>query len=307
MSEDELDIIEWLRRSKNALGQIYPILVKKGSVFEIIDGKHRSQADPTWRRVEIEPPKDWPFSEKAYYIAVRIVANYRRRVSRKERQTEFLMLANQLEEEGVPREKIVSAISSITGFTSRWIRKLLPSKYKMTEKTHKKDEKLISHPKSESKSTKIAILSELSDKKDEELIPHPKTEKRSTKIITSSEPSDEKPDIDRDIAEGIVSENVKWILDNSTSDVNYKATIPRLSDAELKYCLKYETRESGRRQLLRELERRKGTVKPKPKSVKTLTCPRCHVEIRTVYCTKCFSELEVREIAKILKKERDEA
>jgi len=313
MSEDELDIIEWLRRSKNALGQIYPILVKKGSVFEIIDGRHRSQADPTWRRVEIEPPKDWPFSEEAYYLAVRIAANYRRRVSRKERQTEFLMLASQLEEEGVSREKIVSTISKITGFSERWVQKLLPPKYKATEKAHKKKmqkktntgDESVRHPKSGSKSTKIATLSEPSDKKDEELIPHPKTEKRSTKIVISSAPSDERPDIDRDIAEGVVSENVKWILDNSTSDVNYKATIPRLSDAELEYCLRCETRESGRRQLLRELERRRGAVKPK--LVRTLTCPRCHVEIRTVYCTKCFSELEVREIAKILKKEMMEA
>ncbi|RLI96821.1 MAG: hypothetical protein DRP00_04810 [Candidatus Aenigmatarchaeota archaeon] len=142
---------------------------------------------------------------------------------------------------------------------------------------------------------------------------HPKSESKSTKIVTPSEPSDEKPVInsevirnyiDRDIAEDVVSENVKWILNNSTSDVNYKATIPRLSDAELKYCLKYETRESGRRQLLRELERRRGAVKPKP--VRTLTCPRCHVEIRTVYCTKCFSELDVREIARIIKREMTE-
>jgi len=53
-------------------------------------------------------------------------------------------------------------------------------------------------------------------------------------------------------------------------------------------------------------QRHKGAVKPKPKPVKTLTCPRCHVEIRTVYCTKCFSELDVREIARIIKREMTE-
>ncbi|MDI6872515.1 MAG: hypothetical protein QME79_14415 [Bacillota bacterium] len=47
-----------------------------------------------------------------------------------------------------------------------------------------------------------------------------------------------------------------WITHNSASDVNYAATIPELSDAELLYCLAQETRASGRVQLKREIRRR---------------------------------------------------
>lgn len=240
MSDGE-EITEWLRRSKNALGQIYPILIKKGSFFEIVDGRHRSQADPTWRTVEIEPPEDWPLSEEAYYLAVRIAANYRRRVSRKERQTDFLMLASQLEEEGIPREKIVSTISKITGFSERWVRKLLPSKYKATEKAPPKEYA--------------------------ELIPHPKIEKEATEIVTS--------------------------ITESKKELEKTSRIPT-------YVGIKEAEETPKIEKPYEV----AVEKSKPRLVlpKVFTCPRCHVEIKTVYCTRCFSELSIKDIVKILRR-----
>ncbi|MDI6872466.1 MAG: hypothetical protein QME79_14165 [Bacillota bacterium] len=51
-------------------------------------------------------------------------------------------------------------------------------------------------------------------------------------------------------------EEVAGITHNSASDVNYAATIPELSDAELLYCLAKETRASGRVQFKREARRR---------------------------------------------------
>jgi len=44
--------------------------------------------------------------------------------------------------------------------------------------------------------------------------------------------------------------------------------------------------------------------KPEHKSAlpNIFECPRCHVEIKTVYCTKCFSELKVKDLAKILRR-----
>jgi len=248
MSEDELNITEWLRRSKNTLGQIYPILIKKGSFFEIIDGKHRSQADPTWRTVEIEPPEDWPLSEEAYYLAVRIAANHRRRVSRKERQTDFLMLASQLEEE-VSREKIVSTISKITGFSERWVQKLLPPKYKAAEKAHKK------------KVQKKAYTGD-------ELVRHPKIEEENAKIVTNK--ASEQPIV--------VEKPIPPPHGASTPEsVKVPASVP-IPVTE------------------------KPKPKPRPKLPTVFACPRCHVEIKTVYCTKCFSELSVKDLAKILKK-----
>lgn len=49
------------------------------------------------------------------------------------------------------------------------------------------------------------------------------------------------------------------------------------------------------------------SVRPKPKVVtpKVFTCPRCHIEVRTLYCSKCFSELSIRDVAKILRRLRE--
>jgi len=72
------------------------------------------------------------------------------------------------------------------------------------------------------------------------------------------EPSEAEFDVDRDIAEGLVSDNVKWILRNSTGDINYQTTIPLLTDEELAYCLEHEKRKTGLRQLETETRRREN-------------------------------------------------
>lgn len=65
-------------------------------------------------------------------------------------------------------------------------------------------------------------------------------------------------DVDKDVGEGLVSDNVKWILRNSTGDINYQTTIPLLTDEELEYCLEHEKRKTGLRQLETEKRRREN-------------------------------------------------
>jgi hypothetical protein len=50
--------------------------------------------------------------------------------------------------------------------------------------------------------------------------------------------------------------NINWVLCNSTSDINYKDAIPKLTDAELRYCLANEPRKSGLTRLEREAKKR---------------------------------------------------
>lgn len=52
------------------------------------------------------------------------------------------------------------------------------------------------------------------------------------------------------------SENVRWIINNSCNDVNYKSAIPKLTKEELLYCLKAENRKSGIKQLKAEANKR---------------------------------------------------
>lgn len=50
--------------------------------------------------------------------------------------------------------------------------------------------------------------------------------------------------------------NVEWILGCTVGDVNYEAALSRLTDDELLYCLKCETRKTGRSRLRAEARRR---------------------------------------------------
>ena len=140
------------KKSKSITGPIYPVIIDKNT-GEIIDGKHRKTDDPTWPE-KIVDPKD--LKEKTL---LRMHANYRRKVTRKETKVQLLMLASILEEEGVPREHMVTELTKITPYTKQYVRKLLPAKYKVMEKSRKEpaikylttDEKLVSHPSEETR------------------------------------------------------------------------------------------------------------------------------------------------------------
>jgi len=123
MSQNREEVIQGLKKSKSIVGPIYPVIIKRGTM-EIIDGITRKQADPTW------PEREEEFPDKRFEILFRMHANYRRQVSRKETETQLLMLADIFEIEGVPRERIASKLSEITPFSLSWIEQLLPKKYK---------------------------------------------------------------------------------------------------------------------------------------------------------------------------------
>jgi len=97
--------------------------------MEIIDGKHRKQADPTWPEEEIE------VKDQKQEILVRMHSNYRRQVSKKETQTQLLMLADILEAEGVPREEVASKLDEMTPYTISWIGRLLPKRARLASVT----------------------------------------------------------------------------------------------------------------------------------------------------------------------------
>lgn len=53
-----------------------------------------------------------------------------------------------------------------------------------------------------------------------------------------------------------ISETVNWVLNNSVEDVNYDSAVQKLTDAELAYCYRNESRKSGREKLAAEARRR---------------------------------------------------
>jgi len=242
--EERLEFLAGLKKSKNIIGHIYPVVVKKGTL-EIVDGKHRKQVDPAWPEKEVE------FPDKKTEILFRIHANYRRRITRKERAAEMLLLAKILEEEGVPREQMVSKLAEITPFSERYVRMLLPSKYKVTEKRHKTVHK----------------RTEL----DEEIFPHPKIGTEDTETVAPSEA----------------------LAVEATAPVEAPAAptppTPAAPIEEVEPAV--------------PVSKPSGKARPRrPAIPRTFTCPRCHVEVKTLYCSKCFSELSIRDVAKILRR-----
>ncbi len=127
-------VVEGLRKTKQIVGPLFPAIVEKGTM-NVLDGNTRKRSDPTWpeREVEITDPKQ--------RILIPLFANYRRRVPREETQGQILHLIELLNREGVADEQMTAKICELLPFSERYIRSLMPSKFKKTEKAHKQDEK----------------------------------------------------------------------------------------------------------------------------------------------------------------------
>jgi len=141
---DHQEFIERLRKSRDVVGYIEPVIVDKNTL-EIVVGRHRKEADPNWPIIVKE------FKSRKERLLCQIHSDtHRRSISRKERQTQLLELALHLEDEGVSKEKMVSRMAEETSLSEQYIRSLLPKKYKMAEfapKRPKVYEKLVSPPK----------------------------------------------------------------------------------------------------------------------------------------------------------------
>jgi len=137
LSRKELDqeVVAGLSKSFKVLRPVYPIV--KAEDGEIIDGFHRREAAPiTYERYCVTLKGVKSEKEKLLY---RMHLNYRRKVTKEERKKQLTRLAEILEKEGVTREEMVSELAKITPFQERWIRELLPDKYKMVERAPKKE------------------------------------------------------------------------------------------------------------------------------------------------------------------------
>lgn len=234
-NEKEGEITEVLKRSKDIVGYQQPVIIDKNTL-EIVDGRHRKQADPGWPEVYRE------FKNQKERLLYRIHANIiRRTVTRKERASQICELASYLEEEGVPAEQISQRIIELVpSLSPKYLINLLPARYKSHDKR------------------RAGVKSAEKRKRKELEIRVP--EKETAKSIALSEPR--------------ISEKL------SIQEMD------RISPAEAIFVEKPIPKETT-------------IEKPIPKS---FVCPRCHVEVGTLYCTKCFSELNVKDIAKILRR-----
>lgn len=125
-----------LKKSKK-VGQLYPVLVDaKGNV---IDGVHRLEADPKWRKEKL-PEID---TEEKLLVA-RCVANWnRRQISAKEKEEWINGLAEiygkqglKVRSQGSGKNEIIAKINEVTGLNPPTIQYYLAEKYKQKEPDH---------------------------------------------------------------------------------------------------------------------------------------------------------------------------
>lgn len=122
---EQKQMISDLRSSSEFVGQLYPALVDANG--NIIDGKHRLEADPTWPTIEVKTVD----SEEKRLVAM-LIANVCRRVVSSEEKTEILKsLCRIYQSQGLRPDQLAKELSKKTGMTYRWVMKYLPDNLKM--------------------------------------------------------------------------------------------------------------------------------------------------------------------------------
>jgi len=123
-------------KKSEKIGQLYPVLVDaKGN---IIDGLHRLEADPNWRKEKI-PEID---TEEKLLVA-RCVSNWhRRQISREEKENWINGLAEIYQKQGLPakgirrQNEIKARIVEITGLDPRTVELYLKPEFKQEPLPH---------------------------------------------------------------------------------------------------------------------------------------------------------------------------
>jgi len=121
------EIVEGLKKSEQEVGQLLPVFVTEEG--EIIDGFHRKQANPQWRKEVVEAVKT-----REDYLKARIAFNFRRVVKGDEIKAMIIELADIQLGKGIPKGELAKRLAEITPYTEKYILKLLPARYKVEVK-----------------------------------------------------------------------------------------------------------------------------------------------------------------------------
>ena len=104
--------------------KLYPVLLDEDQ--KLIDGNHRLATDPNWPTITVKGVK----GEKLHLLAEIAANSQRRRVKRTERAREFTALARMIQQEGFTPGKICLEVARLTGFTSTYVSRYMPARYK---------------------------------------------------------------------------------------------------------------------------------------------------------------------------------
>jgi len=130
--------VEKLRKSLETVGQLQYALKEKGT-DRILVGRHRKFADPNWKEIEIEVKND------LHREMIIIHGQVQRGMNDEEAKMRITRIAEILERQGVPKQKICKYIAEkqLTPWSDRYIRQIIPKEYKMLTKARQKSAELL--------------------------------------------------------------------------------------------------------------------------------------------------------------------
>lgn len=117
-------IVSELRNSVSLVGPLYPVLISKNG--EIIDGRHRLEADANW------PKRIIKGVDEEHILLARLVSNVCRRSVPPAEKTEILKkLGDVYLNKGIALNELTKEISERTGMSYRWVMKYTPQELKL--------------------------------------------------------------------------------------------------------------------------------------------------------------------------------
>ncbi len=125
MNEEEISVNS-LKKSIEKVGELYPVLENQNG--KILDGDHRVQSNPKHQRKLVQT------KNRAEEIMVRLHAHHRRIVPQEETRALLVELAQEIEKEGFPKERVTAELYDRVPFSPGYVRRLLPEEYKQPEK-----------------------------------------------------------------------------------------------------------------------------------------------------------------------------
>ena len=122
MSEFSRTYLDELKRSREQVGCLYPVLVDQYG--KIIDGRHRKAVFPDWpeSRTEVQSP--------IQRLQMIIHRNLRRTVPPSETKENIIKLAVELQKGGAFPGEIAKKIHALVPYSEAYIRMLLPVEFK---------------------------------------------------------------------------------------------------------------------------------------------------------------------------------
>lgn len=131
----DVNIIRQLGLSREIIGELGSMIMDWDG--EILSGTHRKQAG--WQKKHKvdsrELAKEWQVTPSFAKDMIRLHANIQRRPSREETRDLLCRMALELKNMGVSEEKVAAELAKRVPYTDRYVRELLPDKYKMDSKT----------------------------------------------------------------------------------------------------------------------------------------------------------------------------